>query len=714
MASVISSKQATPVLPTKLLDVLRALPSGELDRLVSRLGIRIDPHKRLDVTAQVARALVALPEVRDTSLLPSASAELLHRVAEAGGTLIARSVPPELQPLAAKGIVFARLLDNGFVELILPIAFLVQMKSWEGEDPRGARALLAQASFEACSAIAGHYLGRPATPPLPLALEAAWESLSDAARLDEEVERLAPQERRLLEAVEREGGEVLTEELLDLEREPMRLRSAMGATPSRRGAGFALERRGFLIPVHPNRHVIPTEVAAVVGKAANAEREARREQVRSSVLSGDYLPRRARFAEDPAPLAIAIALAVKEAQSEIRAQVGTPRSLTTRMSQRFGRDLDRIAQISALSRAAGLWEPSAHSPASPPGSWTLAEVGPALFRIWRRGGAWDEARLQPEIYRLPPDAREPSPIGLLRQMLLDALGELGEGRWVPWRALAGYVNDDGRTAGVARLIRRWADRLGIEAPSPIQIVRRMAFESLPALGILDLGDPEASYNEDDDAELGPAMRLTPRGRQLLHGRRASAPTLASRFVDGETLAISSTTTVAQVLSLSTFADVGKVGEQLEVIVSSAGIARALSVGIEADAVKSRLELIADLPAELHRLLEQAGTVLARSKYVPASGFIWLDDRNVRELLRTRKQTADLFIEHSPAEGLLIAPGVDLDKLVRRCRAVGVELIYDGRLLRVRATAPPPPDPATTAAGPERRRSSSTSLKRSGG
>ena len=43
------------------------------------------------------------------------------------------------------------------------------------------------------------------------------------------------------------------------------LRGATGATPSRRGVGFALERRGLLVPVHPNRHVIPTEVAQLVG-----------------------------------------------------------------------------------------------------------------------------------------------------------------------------------------------------------------------------------------------------------------------------------------------------------------------------------------------------------------------------------------------------------------------------------------------------------------
>src|SRR6266536_5706954 len=94
--------------PRKLVDILRALPSGELDSLISRLGISIVAAKRIDTPAQVARALVSLPEVRDPSRLPNASAELLHRIAEARGSLLVQAIPIGLEPLAARGIVFAR------------------------------------------------------------------------------------------------------------------------------------------------------------------------------------------------------------------------------------------------------------------------------------------------------------------------------------------------------------------------------------------------------------------------------------------------------------------------------------------------------------------------------------------------------------------------------------------------------------------------------
>src|SRR6478752_4612234 len=198
-----------------------------------------------------------LPEMRDAGILPGPTRELLYRVAEARGVLFAQTLPPAVEPLVARGIVFIRGRDKG-VELLLPIAHMLQLRSWEGEDPRGARALLAQLHPDVANSIAGHYLGRPATPPVALCLEPAWEVFADQQRLEREVEELAPLERKLLNAIEKVGGEVDTEELLDLEREPMRLRGATGATPSRRGVGFALERRGFLVPVHPNRHVIPS------------------------------------------------------------------------------------------------------------------------------------------------------------------------------------------------------------------------------------------------------------------------------------------------------------------------------------------------------------------------------------------------------------------------------------------------------------------------
>ncbi len=655
--------------------------------MVGRLGIRIDPAKRLDGPSQVARALVSLPELRDPSRLPQASVELLHRVAEARGSLFVPSVPSALEPLSARGIMYARSSDApGTVELMLPPAFLVQLRTWEGEDPRGLRALLAQASFETTSSIAAHYLGRPATPPIALSLEAAWEVLSDPKRLAAEIERLPATERRVLDGVEREGGEVDTEELLELEREPLRLRTASGAAPSRRGVGCSLERRGLLIPVHPNRHVVPTEVAAVVGAARQAERERRRAQVKSFVLSGDHAPRRARFAADASVLAMGLTLGVRETNVEVRATIGTPKSLVQKLASRLGRETSQVALIVALSRAIGLWDASATSATAPPGSLPIGDLSQVLFAAWRRGGAWDEARTEPELLRLPQDARDSSPVGVVREMVIDALKELAEGGWVPWESLAGYLKSDDRVPGLARLLRRWAERVQVEAVEPMEVARRIVLESLPALGILDLGE-ESSF--DDDARPQITLRLTPRGKAFLHDRPASGESSRSKFLDTHVLRLGTTARVASVLAVGPFVELGRATDTLDLIVAPQTLARALSAGFETDALRSRIEALAPLPESLSRTLAQASVVLGRGTFVATGGFLWVEDPELRELLRTRRATAELFLDPSPPSGLLVAPGVDLERVTRRCRTVGVEIVSEGEVVRARIQTPAP-------------------------
>ncbi len=687
--------------PRRLVDILRALPAGELDSLISRLGVRVDPTKRIDAPSQVARALVQLPELRDPARLAQASIELLHRVAEAKGSLTVATIPSALEPLLARGLMFAR-GTRGNVELVLPSAHLLQLRSWEGEDPRGIRALLAQAAFETTSAIAAHYLGRPATPPIALSLEVAWDVLGDKAKLAEEIARLSPMERRVLEGIEREGGEVDTEELLELEREPLRLRTATGATPSRRGVGFSLERRGVLIPVHPNRHVVPTEVSAIIGAATLAVRQARREQVKTFVASGDHAPRRARFTLDPVPLAVALALASRETGNEVRPGIGTPKSLAQRLAARFGRDPAHVALIIALSRAVGLWDPSAASAAAPPGAMQLGELLTLLFTTWRRGGAWDEARSDPETLRVGAENRDSSPAGVVREMVLDALTELGEGRWVPWDSLAGYLRSDDRIPGLARLIRRWAERVAAEPVEPMEVARRIVHDSLPALGLIDLGSEEEDDVRDARAERAEReenaaqaardqtirLRLTPRGRALLANRAPAIDDAPSKFLDTHVLRLGQTARVHAVVALAPFVEVGRAAETVDLIVAPQTLARALSAGFDAEVLRQRIEAIAPLPDTLSRTLAQASIVVGRATFVAAGGFLWVEDGNVRELLRSRRATAELFVDPSPPSGLIVQLGVDLDRLSRRCRTVGIEILVDGQIVRARSMPPP--------------------------
>src|SRR6478735_9387493 len=138
-----NESSCAPALPEPLclVDVLRALSPKELKSLIRRVSAKIDPAKRIDVPSQLARALLMLPEMRDQSLLPRPTLDLLYRIAEERGNLVVDRPPPSLDPLLQKGIVYAREAASGSIELVLPIAFQLQMKSWPGEDPRSARAL---------------------------------------------------------------------------------------------------------------------------------------------------------------------------------------------------------------------------------------------------------------------------------------------------------------------------------------------------------------------------------------------------------------------------------------------------------------------------------------------------------------------------------------------------------------------------------------------
>jgi len=656
-----------------LVQVLRALPKKEFQSLIRRVDAAVDPAKRIDVPSQVARVLLNSVELREPKRLGKASAELLIRLAESGGRMKVEKAPPGLEPLVKRGLVFAQKAKPG-MDLVFPVAFMLQMKAWAGDDPRSARALFAQANQEVAAAIASNYLGRAVAPPIALAMEEAWAVLGNPERLEYELAELPPQEKKLLHAVEEVGGEVDTEELLEMEREPVRLRGASGATPSRRGVGFALERRGFLVPVHPNRHVIPTEVARIVGAERLKERESLRAQIREHVANEDYIPQRARFAQDVVPLAVGITMAVHAGEGEVRPGVGTPKSLISKMATRFGREPETVAIVAALSRIAGLWEEGANSLDTRPGQLKLDELGELIFEVWRRGTAWDESRPDGELLRAQGDAREAAAAGVVRSIVVEALQELGDGQWAPWGAIADYLQADPRTPGLTRLVERTSGKIGIALTPPLETARRMAIETLHILGVVDLAEPD----EGDDLE-GPMLRITPRGRAWLSGKPRGVEPPQGKFIDNQTLRVGSAVQLASVLELNALTEVGNVEGDLDLILTPRTLALAIGTGIDPSVLRARLETVAALPDPIQRQLAQASTVLGRAEFVEAAGFIWIDDPEVRRMLSTRRSTADLFVNPSPPSGLLVAAGVDIDKLARRCRTLGVEILLEGQV-----------------------------------
>jgi hypothetical protein len=201
------------------------------------------------------------------------------------------------------------------------------------------------------------------------------------------------------------------------------------------------------------------------------------------------------------------------------------------------------------------------------------------------------------------------------------------------------------------------------------------------LGVVDIGDA------DDEAGFGPTLRITPRGRAYLEDSPESRPGETSRFMDHQTLRIGASTQVGAVIALAPFVELGGVSSGLDVLVTPQAMSHALSAGFEADVLQARLEVVAQLPDPIARALAQASAVLGRAEFVPTAGFLWVEDPEVRELLRTRRQTVDLFVDPSPPSGLLVQAGVDLERLARRCRSLGVELLVGGEVFRTRSIPP---------------------------
>jgi hypothetical protein len=219
-------------------------------------------------------------------------------------------------------------------------------------------------------------------------------------------------------------------------------------------------------------------------------------------------------------------------------------------------------------------------------------------------------------------------------------------------------------------------------------------QSLPCLGLLDLGNEEGG-------DTGVALRLTARGRALLADKQPTGDSARSAFVEANLLRVGPTTTVATALAVGAFVDVARAQDVLELVVAPQTLAKALAAGFEADALRQRIEAIAPLPDGLSRTLAQASVVVGRATFAPATGFLWVEDGNVRELLRTRRATADLFVDPSPPAGLLVSAAVDLDRLARRARTVGVEIVHEGHVVRARTMPPPGTGPQPKIPAPAR-------------
>ena len=637
----------------RLADALAALDARSFERLCRRHRIAIDARKRLAPAEQAARHLAELPRSIDLDVLPEPAQKVAWLLATAPEGAPRLELGGGVLPLLERDLVFP--VAGDLARVAMPPEFRVQLPPGPGEDRASARALLSTQDAETWTALGTQLLGRRPVGPPPLWMGELLVRLESAAGIDTIVSGLAPKQRRLLEAIEARGGQLETDELLELERSPIRVSSA--ALPTR-SASHHLSLRGLLLPRSRGLWVVPSEVAAHVGAPRRAVERAERKRLLARVAADEDLsPPRARLAEDAGPAAIAVIAALRRRDALPPDGRGVRRSELKAAAADAAVEPEAAELFAALARAAGARLEAA----------ALADAGAVLFTTWRGTDVWDEAREDPDVHRGGDTlASLATPTRALREILLDLLEAMPRERFAPVDELARASVKDLRASGAARLLERAQRRVdGRVLGTAPEVSRRILLESLPRLGAAD----RASI---DGREV---VRLSARARLWLeHAARPPSEDRA-RWEGGGRLSVGGATRVRAVLAAAEGAEVIASGGTLTLRVDARSVASALERGASADALRARLE---ELAAPLDEAAERAlvrGVEASRPRLsiVAVSAFVPIDDAALRERVLALPALRAMLVDPTPVEGLLVREGVARADLERALASLGVAL-----------------------------------------
>lgn len=623
----------------KLLEAVLRLPSERLAALAARWHIGIDPKKRLTPAEQVARGLVLVPRLLDLSRLGDGAREAIRLLAANPEGLPRASLPKELEPLLEDGMLFPDPARPDRVSM--PSAYRLQIPPSPSDSPRAARLLLQTLTEEARRELCQHHLGRVPPLPWPMLLETVLERLEDADWVRAEIASLGEAERGLLRAVDALGGEVSGEEVLELEREPVRIAQGGNVRVPRRSAIFSLARRGLVL-TRVDGWVLCDEVERVVGRERRTRAGIERQRLLMSRHLHELTPARAHLAEPQAPQVVGLMAglaALEELPSEGR---GLSKGAVRRVAQQLHVDAQRAELLLCLARADGLFSASI----------ALAGVPPRLWDAWRRGGAWDEAALEPDLFR-PGHPATSRVTALLREALLDTLFLMPAGEFALASDVRAVTCSD-RRALLAQRGLSAASRGGQEVrQSVFEVVDVLLQRSLPALGLVDAGE----------VEQGAVVRLSREARAWLElspgqKRPADDPERGARWLDERRLFCGSSCDVSAVVEAARYAhqvwaDDRGVGLEF----SEDALARAADHDPDLAGFRTSIMALTEKISDTIEVFAQRACELRpMCTFVRASAFIEIEDAALREAIYRDPEATDLWAAPPLAEGLLVKPG----------------------------------------------------------
>ena len=621
----------------KLLELILGLSPTRVEELAARWHVAIDRKKRLTVAEQVARGLVLLPRWLEQARLSDGAREALRLLAASPRGLLRDSLPEDLAVLLDQGFVF---VDPQRPErVLLPAAFRLQLPPSPSDSPRAARLLLSGVPEEARRELCQFHLQRLPPLPWPILLETVLERLEDASWVKSELTKLGESERALLSAIDSAGGEVSAEEVLELSREPVRIAHGGSVQVPRRSAIFALARRGLVI-ARPEGWVIADEIERIVGRERRARAGIERQRLLMSRHLLELTPSRAELASPPGLLTVALLAELASVDQLPREGRGISRVAVRRAASQLFVAPERAELLVCLARADGLRY--AHIP--------LAAASERVWNIWRRGGAWDEAAREPDMFR-PGHPLTAKATLLVREALLDTLALLPPTQFALASDVLATATADRRALAAQRALSL-AARAGDEVLGTVAELSRVLLErSLPSLGVVDVGAVEE----------GSVVRLSQAARAWLEAGAESgegAPEPAATWRDALRVVCGPRCSVAAVLEAARYGRVwlDDAGVGIELTPDS------LSHGADHDPDLAGLRaalstLVPELPAAVETALQQATAQRPLFRMVRVGGFLPIDDPALCEALYADPDGPAVFAMPPLPDGLLVRPGV---------------------------------------------------------
>jgi hypothetical protein len=354
----------------------------------------------------------------------------------------------------------------------------------------------------------------------------------------------------------------------------------------------------------------------------------------------ELTPSRAELAEPVGPLTVALLAGLSSLDQLPAESRGTSKAAVRRVAQDLFVEPERAELLVCLARAEGVLHASIPVHAVTARVWTA----------WRRGGAWDEAAREADLFR-PGHPATAKATSLIREALLDTLALLPVTEFSLVADVLSAATSDRRALAAQRSLSL-ATRSGQDVLEHVTDVARVLLDrSLSWLGLVDHGRVDE----------GPVVRLSQAARAWLD--EAANPSEPSPDRDAEwlastRLACGPSCDVAAVIEAARYGSVWLDGRRIGIELRPDTLARASDHDPDLAGLRTALSsLSGQVPEALEEAIREATLERPLCMFTKVSGFVAVEDAELRAALFADPDGRDVWLAPPLAEGLLVRAGV---------------------------------------------------------